>query len=59
MRVCIVATCVWFISWTPYAVVFILPMLGAGDLISPSLDMVPAVFCKLAAAVNPIIYGLL
>ena len=59
LRVCTAATCIWFISWTPYAVIFLLPMLGGRHLVSPSLDMVPAVFSKLAAAINPIIYGLL
>ena len=59
LKVCTVATCVWFVSWTPYAVVFLLPMMGGSHLVNPHVDMIPAMFCKLAAAINPIIYGLL
>ena len=59
LKVCTVATCVWFVSWTPYAVVFLLPMVGGRPLVNPHVDMIPGILCKLAAAINPIIYGLL
>ena len=39
--------------------VFLLPRIGLGTLVTAHMDMVPAVFCKLSAAVNPLIYGLL
>ena len=32
---------VWFISWTPYTVVFLLLSLGNKNLVSPDVDMLP------------------
>ena len=57
--VCSSLVFVWFISWTPYALVFIIPALGHVDLVTPDVDMIPAVLCKLSGAINPFIYGLL
>ena len=39
--------------------VFLLPRIGHSTLVTAHMDMVPAVLCKLSAAVNPLIYGLL
>ena len=39
--------------------VFLLPRIGHSTLVTTHMDMVPAVLCKLSAAVNPLIYGLL
>ena len=57
--VCISVVAIWFLSWTPYAMVFILPTIGYPHLVTTHIDMIPAVFCKLSAAVNPFVYGLL
>ena len=57
--VCSSLVLVWFISWTPYTLVFILPAFGYKEMITPDLDMLPAVFCKLSGAINPFNYGLL
>ncbi|XP_028171610.1 opsin, ultraviolet-sensitive-like [Ostrinia furnacalis] len=46
----------FFISWTPYAVVALLGIAGKKDLITPITSMVPALFCKTAACINPFIY---
>ncbi|CAG9795063.1 unnamed protein product [Diatraea saccharalis] len=46
----------FFISWTPYAVVALLGIAGKKDLITPITSMIPALFCKTAACINPFIY---
>lgn len=46
----------FFISWTPYAVVALLGIAGKKDLITPISSMIPALFCKTAACINPFIY---
>ncbi|CAH0407437.1 unnamed protein product [Chilo suppressalis] len=52
----IVVIALFFISWTPYAVVALLGIAGKKDLITPITSMIPALFCKTAACVNPFIY---
>ena len=49
---------VWFLSWTPYTAVFVVSLTRARRFIGPITDSVPALFCKLSAALNPFIYGL-
>lgn len=46
----------FFVSWTPYAVVALLGIFGHKDLITPITSMIPALFCKTAACINPFIY---
>lgn len=46
----------FFISWTPYAVVALLGIFGEKDLITPISSMIPALFCKTTACINPFIY---
>jgi r-opsin len=46
----------FFISWTPYAVVALLGIAGKKNLITPISSMIPALFCKTAACINPFIY---
>lgn len=46
----------FFISWTPYAVVALLGVFGRKDLITPISSMIPALFCKTTACINPFIY---
>lgn len=49
---------VWFVAWTPYAVVSLLGIFGREDLITPLGSMVPALFCKSASCLDPYIYTL-
>ncbi|XP_026755440.3 opsin Rh3-like [Galleria mellonella] len=46
----------FFISWTPYAVIALIGIFGRKDLITPISSMIPALFCKTAACINPFIY---
>ncbi|KAK7790844.1 hypothetical protein R5R35_010719 [Gryllus longicercus] len=47
----------WFVSWTPYAVVALLGITGRHDLITPLSSMVPALFCKTASCIDPFVYA--
>ncbi|GLH11796.1 Opsin Rh3, partial [Gryllus bimaculatus] len=47
----------WFVSWTPYAVVALLGVTGRHDLITPLSSMVPALFCKTASCIDPFVYA--
>ncbi|KAG6441511.1 hypothetical protein O3G_MSEX001867 [Manduca sexta] len=46
----------FFVSWTPYAIIALLGIFGKKDLIKPLTSMIPALFCKTAACINPFIY---
>lgn len=48
----------WMISWTPYAMVALLGISGNENRLTPGLTMLPALFAKLSACVNPIVYTL-
>ncbi|CAB0005615.1 unnamed protein product [Nesidiocoris tenuis] len=56
--VVIIVVAIWFLSWTPYAVVGLLGITGNKGMLAPFYSMVPAVFCKTSACVNPFIYSL-
>ncbi|XP_057657603.1 opsin, ultraviolet-sensitive-like [Diorhabda carinulata] len=48
----------WFVSWTPYAVVALLGVAGYRDCIPPVVSLLPALFCKTASCINPYVYAL-
>lgn len=48
----------WFIAWSPYAIVALIGISGHEDLLTPLLSMIPAIFCKTSACVNPYLYSL-
>lgn len=47
----------WFVAWTPYAIVALLGIFGHIDKLSPAGSMIPAVFAKVAACVDPYVYA--
>lgn len=49
---------IWMISWTPYAFVALLGISGNQNRLSPGITMLPVLFAKLSACVNPIVYTL-
>ncbi|KAF6207832.1 hypothetical protein GE061_016281 [Apolygus lucorum] len=49
---------VWISSWTPYATVALIGISGNRHILTPLSTMVPAVFCKTAATIDPFIYAL-
>lgn len=48
----------WFLSWTPYAVVALLGVFDQKKYITPLGSMVPALFCKAASCTDPWIYAI-
>lgn len=47
----------WFVAWSPYAVVALLGVSGQNHLITPLISMVPALFCKTASCLDPYVYA--
>lgn len=47
----------WFVSWSPYAVVALLGVSGQSHLVTPLASMVPALFCKTASCLDPYVYA--
>lgn len=48
----------WFAAWTPYALVALLGIAGLENWLTPLVSMIPALFCKIAACVDPYLYSL-
>ncbi|XP_065345505.1 opsin, ultraviolet-sensitive-like isoform X2 [Cloeon dipterum] len=48
----------YVISWTPYAIVALIGVFGNQALLRPEVSMVPALFCKLVACVDPYVYAI-
>ncbi|XP_050442474.1 opsin, ultraviolet-sensitive-like [Adelges cooleyi] len=48
----------WFLSWTPYAFMALLGVFDQKDYITPDTSMIPALFCKTAACVDPWVYAI-
>ncbi|XP_017772288.1 PREDICTED: opsin, blue-sensitive-like [Nicrophorus vespilloides] len=48
----------WFVAWTPYAVVSLIGIAGRADLITPLTSMIPALFCKTVSCIDPYVYAL-
>lgn len=47
----------WFIAWTPYAIVALLGITNNEQYLTPLGSMLPAVFCKTSACINPYLYA--
>ncbi|XP_044313749.1 opsin, ultraviolet-sensitive [Drosophila rhopaloa] len=47
----------WFLAWSPYAVVAMMGVFGLERHITPLGSMIPALFCKTAACVDPYLYA--
>ncbi|XP_058053522.1 opsin, blue-sensitive [Anopheles bellator] len=48
----------WFIAWTPYAVVAMMGVFGYERYLTPLNSMLPAVFAKIAASIDPYFYAM-
>lgn len=58
VRLAVVAAVVvglWFMAWTPYAVVALMGVSGRPP--GPLASMVPALFCKTASCLDPYVYA--
>lgn len=47
----------WFLAWTPYSIVALLGITGNEKYLTPMGSMIPAVFCKISACINPYLYA--
>lgn len=47
----------WFLAWTPYAIVALLGITNNEHFLTPLTSMIPALFCKTSAVLNPLIYA--
>ncbi|XP_029725914.2 opsin, ultraviolet-sensitive isoform X2 [Aedes albopictus] len=48
----------WFIAWTPYAIVAMMGVFGYESMLSPLGSMVPAILAKTAACIDPYFYAM-
>ncbi|XP_066959942.1 melanopsin-like isoform X1 [Macrobrachium rosenbergii] len=48
----------WVLAWTPYSIVALLGIFNQRRLITPIVSMIPAIFCKSAACLDPYVYAL-
>ncbi|XP_055626715.1 opsin Rh4 isoform X2 [Toxorhynchites rutilus septentrionalis] len=48
----------WFIAWTPYAVVSMLGVFGYESALTPLGSMIPAILAKTAACIDPYFYAM-
>ncbi|XP_055602160.1 opsin, ultraviolet-sensitive [Uranotaenia lowii] len=48
----------WFIAWTPYAVVAMMGVFGYESLLTPLGSMIPAILAKTAACIDPYFYAM-
>jgi hypothetical protein len=48
----------WIVAWTPYSLISLLGISGHTNLLTPFSSMLPALFAKTAACVDPFIYSL-
>lgn len=48
----------WFVAWTPYAIVALFGIMGQEQWLTPTASMIPAIFCKTAACIDPYLYSL-
>ena len=48
----------WFLAWTPYAIVCLIGSFGNRELVTPMVSQIPAFLAKLSSAINPVVTAL-
>lgn len=48
----------WFLAWTPYSIVALFGIVGKKEYLTPWASMIPALFCKSSACINPYLYSM-
>lgn len=48
----------WFVAWTPYSIVALIGVSGNKEYLTPWTSMIPALFCKASACINPYLYSM-
>ena len=49
---------VWLLGWTPYAIMCIWGIFQGAKYLTPTIGVIPLVFCKISAGANVMLYGL-
>ena len=49
---------VWLLGWTPYAIMCIWGIFHGAKYLTPTIGVIPLVFCKISAGANVMLYGL-
>uniref|UniRef100_A0A8C3HA40 Opsin 3 n=1 Tax=Chrysemys picta bellii TaxID=8478 RepID=A0A8C3HA40_CHRPI len=55
-KMCFLMISTFLICWMPYAVVSLLVASGYGNLVTPTVAIIPSFFAKSSTAYNPVIY---
>ncbi|XP_075780949.1 opsin-3 [Pelodiscus sinensis] len=55
-KMCFLMISIFLICWMPYAVVSLLVASGYGNLVTPTVAIIPSFFAKSSTAYNPVIY---
>lgn len=55
-KMCFLMISTFLICWMPYAVVSLLVTYGYGNLVTPTVAIIPSFFAKSSTAYNPVIY---
>merc|ERR1711915_499391 len=56
-QLAITMVAVWFLAWTPYAVVAFIGQFGPRNLITPLASSIPAISAKTCSVLNATIFG--
>ena len=48
----------WFVSWTPYAVMSMWTMFFKAEGLTQSIAIFPTILCKMSGTLNAFIYGI-
>ena len=57
-KVAISNVLLWFLAWTPYAIVCLIGSFGNRELVTPMVSQIPAFLAKLSSAINPVVTAL-
>ena len=57
-KVAISNVLLWFLAWTPYAIVVLMGAFGNRQAVTPMMSQIPAFLAKLASAINPVVTAL-
>lgn len=57
-KIALMTISLWFIAWTPYLTIAFLGLFSDGTYLTPLFSIWGAVFAKMNAIYNPIVYGI-
>ena len=57
-KVALTAVVLWFLTWSPYALVVMLGQFAPAGTITPVVAQIPSMMTKVTCCFNPIIYAI-